>query len=172
LATAQGNFSFRLLDDLGTKVPDPVYFTVDDSNTLADIIADAAAMATLLDAVTGSQIVEITLNISGIAVPGGAKASPIAGSRNNQIGAFPMRVAGTSKEYTPTVPALRDTLIVNEEINNAAAAITALTGELVTPTGTVDWSSADFRDMIDWFASYISFRKHRKQNIGKSYQTV
>jgi len=172
MAQVQGNFSYRLLDGLGTKVPNPVYFFVDDSNTLADVVSDAGAMATLLDAVTGSEILEITMTLTGLAIPGGAKASPVAGTRNNQLGNFPMRAAGTSKEYTVAVAGLRDTLIVSEEINNAAAAITALTSELVTPTGTVDWSTADYRDLTAWLASYISFRKHRKQNIGKSFQTV
>jgi len=172
MATAQGNFSYRLLDGLGTKVPNPVYFFVDDSNTLADIIADSGAFGVLLDAVTGSEILEVTMQITGLPLPGGAKASPVAGTRNNQLGNFPMKAAGTSKEYTQTVAGLRDTLIVSEEINNAAAAILALTGELVTPTGVVDWSSADYRDLTAWLASYISFRKHRKQNISKSFQTV
>jgi hypothetical protein len=172
MALVNGNFSYRLLDDLGTKVPDPFYFQVDDSNTLTEIVDDATALATLLDAVTGSQILEITANFSGIVVPGGAKTAPVAGSRNNQLGNFVFRQAGVSKDYTQQVPGLRDTLITAQEINNAAAAVTNLTGALVTAAGVVAYSSADWRDLTDWIASYISFRKHRKQNIGKSYQTV
>jgi hypothetical protein len=172
MADVNGNFSYRLLDSLGTKVPAPFWFVVDDSNTVADIAADAATFATLLDAVTGSEILEINMALTGLTPPGGLKSSPVAGSRNNQLANFPMRVAGSSKDFTSTVPGLRDTLITGEEINNAAAAITALTSALVTPSGVVEFSSSDWRDITLWLASYISFRKHRKQNISKSYQTV
>jgi len=172
MALVNGNFSYRLLDDLGTKVPAPFWFQVDDSNTLIDVISDAQDFATILDAVTGSQILEINMGLTGLTPPGGLKSAPVAGTRNNQLANFPMRVAGSSKDFTSTVPGLRDTLITAEEINNAAAAITALTGALVTPAGVVAYSSSDWRDITLWLASYISFRKHRKQNIGKSYQTV
>jgi hypothetical protein len=172
MAIAFGNVSYRLLDELGVVTPYAVFFTVDDSNTVADVVSAALAYGVFLDAVTSAQILEVDVKLTGVGLPGGAKSAPIAGSRNNQIGNFSFAQAGSKYRYTTNVPALRDTLIVNQEINDSAAAVTNLTGELVTPGGVLDWVSQAVHDLTDWTLSFISFRKHRKLNIQKSRETA
>jgi hypothetical protein len=170
VANYQGNVSYRLLDALGVSTPYTVYFEVAEANDITDIVTAVNTLGAFVDAASGSQITEQSVKITNITLPGGYKAAPVAGSRNNQIGNFTFEQAGVKYVYTTALPALRDTLIVNEEIDNTAAAVTNLTGELVTPSGVLSWTSQGVRDLTAWLSDFISFRKHRKLNKQKSQE--
>jgi len=162
VANYQGNVSYRLLDSRGVEVPYTVYFETAEANDITDIVTAVGDLATLLDAVTGSQITQQSVKITDIPLGGGLKGAPIAGSNNSSGGAFTFTQAGVKFVYTTTVPAIRETLIVNGRINEAATAVTDYTAELVTPGGVLAWTSQGVRDLLAWIRTFLNTRKHRK----------
>jgi hypothetical protein len=172
MANYQGNVSYRLLDDRGVTVPYTVYFEIAEANDITDTVAAVQAFALLLDAVTGSQIIEQAVKITNIPLGVGLKSAPIANSKNPDAGSFSFDQASVKYLYTTSVPAIRDTLVVNDRINESAAAITAFTGELVTPGGVLAWVSQGVRDLTAWAASFLNTRKHRKQLKSRSAEVA
>lgn len=169
MADLFAHLSVQLTDSLGVTASVPYYLSIADTQTIDDLNTAMAAILTDLDAVTGAVIANATVNID-VTLPGGIKATPIAGSEVERGALFNWSQLGIKYKFGILVPALRSTLIVNGKINLADAAVSAWNALMSTIGGDVDWVSTANIDLEVLRDALIVFRKHRKAESRRSFE--
>lgn len=162
--------SYSLVDELGVKAATTMYALVDPATTITELAAQWQTFLALLQAVTGASITGGKAGI--VAVPAGAAPAPVAGSRVEQTGLFNFAIAGTGKRYGVDVPALLNTLIVDDKIVDATGAVAALTAAISAAWGDAlgQFASNQFVPLGALLDLFLSFRKHRKQLRSLTYE--
>jgi hypothetical protein len=84
-----------------------------------------------------------------------------AASRMAQTGVFDFTVTGTSQIYGFAVPSLSDSVLLSNKIDNANAAIIALTDLLLNPTGF--FTNAQLQSLEAVRDTLVAFRKRAMQ---------
>lgn len=162
--------SIQVQDYLGVPSSHDIFLKMPDTTTLAQVITKMQAYQTLFDAVTGGQQMANTVRVF-VPFTGGLKASPVAGDETEKTGLFNFSQFGTRYKNGINVPAIRETLITSGKIDLSAGAITAwVTWLLDTATGytVVTKLGAAILALLD---ALISFRKHRKAESRRSFET-
>jgi hypothetical protein len=124
MANVPLHFSATIKDGLGRTKSLDVYQNIVDTTTLAALAAACGTWLTDLDAVTSGQIIETQIRVRP-ALPAGLKgptATGVSTSRVAQIGIFRFSASGTTAQWSSAVPALADTLIVNDAVDPTGTA--------------------------------------------------
>jgi len=165
--------SYTIQDDDGVKASLPLYRLVGtDADTSVGDLKDAwVAMGALIDAVTGGVIIGGNVNMA-LPPDGPWKDEPITGQSVSDTLGENFSVAENLRLYGISVPAIRDTLIVDGRPNIATGAIAALNTALLTgAVGLTSTNQVGF-DLTALVDAFQGVRKHRKQLTAKSRVTA
>lgn len=167
--TQKTQYSFRLLDELGTKASMVVYALADPTKTIADLAADWETLAALIDAITSAQITGGKAEL--VVVPSGdEKTAPADGSRVEQTAVFDYPDGTSGRLFGEAVPGLADTMILGGAINLSDPDVSAFVAAMTTPTANSEVTSNTFQDLGALHDAFLSFRKRRKQLTRSSYE--
>ena len=167
-------FSYSLEDKAGVKGSCSFFVAYDAATeTVAALLAAAAQLGGLIDAVTGARIVEFNVKVNALPDPAW-KAAAIAGIDMEQTLLENFKITDSQYVQSYDVPALRDTLISGDKKPIIAAGAIkdlndAITG--VTGLGTVSVNSKFLLDLTALVDAQVSFRKHRRQRKSISLAT-
>ena len=84
--TELANFSITLQDELGVEASNTYYALLDTTQTIADLIAAQNSLIGVVDAITDGKVIRSGITILP-ALPGGIKASAVAGATQNSASA-------------------------------------------------------------------------------------
>ena len=115
MATVDGILSYILFDDIGVAVPCDIHVQLDDTETLATLMAEFAVYAALLDDVTdaASDVAHLTLKFPAV----GMKSAPNAGVLVDSTGLFTWNQANSIYSFSYDVPAIARAVISGSKIN-------------------------------------------------------
>lgn len=119
--------SFGILDATGVVKSFPDYLSYDDAvATLSSLVTYCQATAVLLDAVTEGKLVSIGLTLN-VALPGGLKANPVAGSDVEETGLITYTTEVSGRSWGEDIPAFIQSAFVGKNINQADTDVQAWT---------------------------------------------
>src|SRR5690349_21281498 len=132
-------FSYTLQDESGDKAVTDLYVAYDAATeTVASLLGAAAAYGGLIDAVSGSKIVEFNVHINALPDPAW-KSAAIADTDNEKTLHENFTVADSIYPWALDVPGVRGTLIdaAGHPILTAGGAIDSLNDAIVAGSGAV-----------------------------------
>lgn len=168
--TQQAQFSFTILDQLGTKASMVIYALADPTKTIANLAADWETWAGLIDLIIGGQILHGTARLV-LAPSGGEKGAPAAGSRVEQTGVFDLLNGVTPHKYGEAVPSIADAVIASGRIDLTDANVANFFTALHTATANTEPTNNSFQALTAESDAFLSFRKRRKQLDRSSFET-
>jgi hypothetical protein len=124
MANVPLHFGATIEDGLGRRKSTDVYLDIVDTTTLAVLAGDLGTWLTDLDAISAGYIVASRVEIKP-AMPGGLKTATgasVAASRVAQVGIFRFSATGTTAQWSSDVPALANSMIVNDAIDPTGTA--------------------------------------------------
>lgn len=141
----------------------PIYGTAADTATIANLITGIGTLANLVDDVIDGKIVRVGLRLD-LSLPAGLKGSAVAGSEVERTGLYNFSAINTKYDAAIDVPAMALSTLVSgsNTIDPANAAVTALVGELVTSSGSIDWTDKYGNSLDALKNARKTFRKHRR----------
>ena len=155
-----------ILDELNVEARTIAYALVDPTASFDAINAVLDAWLGILDAATDGKIITSELVVLP-ALPGGLKASPMAGSHVEQTGVFNYDVAGDTHLWAFDLPAIsNNTGVVN------AGKIVLTTGQPARVladylasggTAVLTWTNAVSQAINQFADCFLSFRVYRRQ---------
>ena len=163
--------SFSIQDGLGTKASQVVYALADPTKTLANLVTDAQAMATLIAGIIDGKI--LSVNAALVIVPSvDQTGKPVSTSRVEQTGVFDFPYGSpVVRQFGEAVPSLSDDVIADDTIvlttpvsDFTDAMSSASTNAVYQPT------SNTFVDLGALTDAFISFRKRRKSLTRSSFE--
>jgi hypothetical protein len=166
--TVSARYSITLVDELGTEASDTYYALLDPTQTIQLAIDAWAALAAVVDPITGGQIIRGGITI--LPVPAGLKGAPVAGSRVEQTGVFNFLDSITTHRYGQALPSLRDSKIVAGKINLVDVAVAAFITFLTAVLAVAEWVNNHQQPLTALRDALISFRKRRKQLARSSFE--
>ena len=169
MATVTGLATTEILDALGVTVSMPLYIEFADTTTLATLATWEAAYLAALDAMTDGKITGFTFKLSP-ALPGGLKSSPAATAEAERNAVINFSQATVKYRDGVAVPAVADSLIVNGKLDLTAGAVTTFISFLTTVTNGVTVISKFLYALQGVIDAFVSFRKHRKAELRRSFE--
>lgn len=132
------------------------------ATTLANASAFASAFGALIDAVTSGQLSSIDVCV-GVALPGGIKTTPDDESDVEEGGVFVYRDAD-GRTFRQRIPTLLEALVEagTRQIDNANAAVQAITDTIVDGDGTTQPVTLAGTDITALVSDKEQFVKNRK----------
>jgi hypothetical protein len=173
MATQTGQYSFTIIDELGVKASMPVPISIDDSKTVAQLIAASISYGDVVDAATGGVLDELRIVIFTDPTTHGWKTEAVEGSRVEQTGLFNFKPSGVSHRYGIDLPAILDTLVSTGKILLGTGAaqdfidliLAGVSADGVASTNPARQALTAFTDAL------ITFRKHRRALDRRSFET-
>lgn len=163
MALAHGTAQWRLIDYLGVKVSKIIYFQVDDSKTIANVVADLTAFAAVLNGVTDAAsagIASLDINFA----PTGLKGTPVAGNAIALGVLSTFSQVGVPNVFSDQVPAVAQAQISNGHVIETPGSPYALyKAEFLAPLTNIQLESNQERLLSAFRNNDINTRKHRKQ---------
>lgn len=169
MATVLATVSYKFKDALGVEASDDhIVLKINDTATVADLQTVMDSLTPVVDAVTGAQIILLTLkldmNISG------AKSTPDAGSEVERVGLINMSQAGVAWKYGIPIPSWKQTLITSGKMVLTGA--TAALVSWLTTDHTGGTPVSKYGLVLEGALDYLlAFRKHRKAETRRSLET-
>lgn len=177
-ATQAIQFTATIQDETGTKASTPAYAMIDPAQTVTQLLADLAAWATALDAVTDGAIIRAEAKVLGevgVAPLTGLKTTPVEGARVEQTGVLNFSPAAILRRYGQIIPAIADgVLLGGDKIDLTNAAVITFQQLLRNATGvTVFGYTNPYQQLLANFVDTVtSFRKRRRELARSSAQVA
>lgn len=147
--------AFRLKDSEQDSVYATLPIYIPAGSTLAQIQTYSDAVAAEIDAVSGSQIVEINVTIA-LTIPGGVKGSPAAGSLNERGGLISFDTTGPRADSV-RIPGILTTIMPGDSFLLTQTDVAALITRLTTAT-----TAASIRPVTAQNYQYSAARNGKK----------
>ena len=169
--TQQAHFSFTLQDGLSTKASMIIYALLDPTKTLANLVTDIQAWATLIEPIIGAKILLADAVVS-VTPSVDQTGRPLADSRVEQTGVFNFANGSTTRRFGEAVPALNDGVITGGSIDLADTDVAAFVTAMGAASGTATSQPTNnsFQDLTSLVDAFLSFRKRRKQLLRSSFE--
>jgi len=169
MALAHGSAQWRLVDYQGVVVSKVIYFQVDDTKTVAQIVADLTALAALLDGVTDAATAGLaTLSIAF--APTGLKTTAVQGNPIGEGGLTTFSQTGVPLAFSDLVPAFKSGLIVSGHIvETSGGPYDLYRADFLAPLTSITLTSQQERTLAAFRRNKLVTRKHRR---GQSIATT
>lgn len=117
----------KLIDDKQRKASVALYRTVDDTGTLASILAAANVVVGYVDAICDAKVYEFVVSIQD--APASAKSDPVAGCDVEETGLFTFAIEGVMGDvWSIDVPGIESALVEDGgDLNLADTHVTSFT---------------------------------------------
>jgi len=169
--TQQAHFSFTVQDGLGTKASMIIYALLDPTKTVANLVTDIQAWATLIEPIIDSKILLADAVVS-VTPTVDQTGKPADASRVEQTGVFNFANGSTTRRFGEAVPALADAVITGGTIDLADTDVAAFVTAMGAASGTATSQATNnsFQDLTSLVDAFLSFRKRRKQLLRSSFE--
>lgn len=131
------NISYSVLDADGDVATLPIKVKA-ESHTIAQIQEAAQDLAVLLDTILDGQLTGIAVTLDAD-LPGGLKASPVAGSENQRGALFSFSLDGSPYRHSVRLPAFKEGMFSGKEVDvldpDVVAFTTAMTNGITVTAG-------------------------------------
>jgi hypothetical protein len=167
--------SATIVDKWGTEKSVAAYAAAATTATIAQVLADAQAYYTALDAVTDGYIKRVKLSLEPVVGTGGItglKTGAVAtGATVEQTGLLNFSASGTTKRWGLDIPAVSDSVMTSDRLTLTAGAIPTLVTLLKSVGTALTWCNDHSQDIVALIDALVSFRKSRKQLQRSSFET-
>lgn len=161
--------SYTIQDKEGVETAHSIFVNGPTSGLISDLQTYAAAYATVLDAVTDGVIVRGRIDIP---MTGFSGLKTTAGPNDvEKTGLFNFGNSSTRYKIPIDVPAIAQAVISGGRINLGATAVTNWITFLETASSTITAVSKFLAVLQNVVDALLTFRKHRKQLIRRSFET-
>jgi len=148
--------SVKIVDENG-KSGNCVYY-IPTGQALADILLQAQAFMTVLDAITGGVIQEANVTL-GLTLPGGLKSTATASHDINKGANIGFDVANTPYRTNIRVPAIAESIVTGEEVNITSGAGLAFVSQVISGVSPVLPSDKYGNDVVAALEGVVTFWK-------------
>ncbi len=170
-------FSATIQDETGTTAATPSYAKVDPAQTVTQLVADYAAWALALDALTDGVIrtgrISIPIDLTTTAYTGATpplKTTWVEAGRVEQTGVLNFSPAAILKRWGQVIPAIADSLLLGgDKIDLTNAAVVTFLNLLKNAGGitTFGFTNANVQELANFVDAVTSFRRRERQ-LGRS----
>jgi hypothetical protein len=164
MATYDFILSATLKDEMGTTATFPLYVTVPDTVTVANLHTYMQDFLGILDPITDAQIIQFKWSSD---MPfSGAKGAPVAGGRVEQTGLFNFENSVTRFKAGYDIPAIANSTITagaKKTIDLTNAGIVAFISFMEAVTLLITPTDKFVGALVALIDAAMTFRKHRKQ---------
>jgi len=171
MANQLWRFTMTFVDDDNIKASTSQYAEIPEGTSGTNIQVTLVDWATAVSNISDGGVTRLE---ASLVVDPGSVALPVApvGTEDvGEYGEFQWNLAGTDMKWTSGIPALPDSMEVNNGIDttntNVIAYTTLITGVLFT---TGFFCSPTGRQITGRNATFLGTRKHRKQQHAKSFR--
>jgi|SRR5579871_566836 len=164
MAIQHGRVSCTIVDELNVEARLAMYFLIDDSDSLADLMSRAFGWLQIIQPMTGGIITAWQLSIYGDA--SSFAGTPTAGARVEQTGVFDFVPSGGSgRKFGLPVPAIVNGVLSGGKVDLTNSLVTALINQVTNTNSTFTPADAHFTSLYGGSLSeaFFCFRKRRKQ---------
>jgi hypothetical protein len=167
MATIHGFMSVQITDYYGSTGSVPIYFDVPDTQTIAQLITNVGAQATLLTPLTEGSVSQVTITLLTESVPSIVTDVTAEIERN---GIFNFVQHGAPKEYKDgiAIPAFNTAKLVNGRINLSDTDVAAWIAAIESVSAAFQIVSKFGFTLPTLLDTLMSFRKHRKSLTKRS----
>lgn len=156
MANLHVRVSVNFEDALGVPASTSVNGLISDGSTLAQLVTDATTIASKLngisdDAITGVDVTVLTAVTHAVT----------SGAESNEGVNIAMETSAPTRDWTLWVPAVKDSLIVDDKIKIDSGAIFDFAAELATPSGQTTWETPYLNAYTALESAAEAFRKLR-----------
>lgn len=158
------NISYSILDGDG-DVDTVAVKVIAASHTIAQVQEAAQDLAALIDPIIDGKITGIAITLEA-SLPGGLKASPVAGSENQRGALFSFNLDGSPYRYSVRLPAFKESLFAGKSVDvedaDVDAFVDAMTGGIAVDAGggaTVEPANPFEFELASLANAVKSFRK-------------
>jgi hypothetical protein len=148
-------------DALGLRSANPIYFEITDSQTIAQALSEASTYAGLVNAVTDGVVARVSLSLDVAALPS-AGSKPLSTARVSNVAVFDYIAAATRRIWGQVVPAIAQSKLSGNRINNADSDVAALIGFTAGTAAPYQATDPDSQALTDFKDSFLGVRKHRR----------
>lgn len=163
--TQPGHTSIKVKDSRGAFCSVPYYTLTDPTKTVAEVMTEAQALATAIDGASDGQAIEVRVEFrSPVTTAKGAITVP---TPVEEVGLISFDTFDGTRvipgRQGQEIPALAQAVIApGDRIDMTSAAITAITGLLLTPGTSTEYANVKEQKLNAVVSNRVSFRKHRK----------
>jgi hypothetical protein len=162
MAQVIARFTATILDEDGVKAGASAHLSISDASTVAQLDTELSNWLTVLDGVTGGQIIRANAVVIP-ALPGGLKAAPIAGSEVQEAASFDFSQTGIPYHYGNVVPAFLETLeLADGKPNLAAGAVVAYIADLLSAPLGGHYTGLGADNLVALSYAFLPTRKRRR----------
>ena len=157
-------FTYSLIDEAGVRGTVPVFVNHATSLTVAQLAIQAVAIGTLIDAITGAVIEDVTMSMHVIP-DAGWKDTAVSAVDMEQCLLLSFQIGTSAYSDAYVIPALRDTLIeAGRPVLTAAGAIDDFRQAVTAGTGLTDLTieTKMLSDLTELVSAAVTFRTKRK----------
>jgi len=166
-------FSYTIQDNDGVKATALVYVSYNGAvGTVDALIGTWLSLGGLIDAVTGGEILSGSITIP-LAPDAAWKDTPLTGQSVSDVLTMNFSNDDTIYQDGVTIPALRDTLVVDgRPVLTPAGAIDTLADAIAGSFTNGYYVNENGSDLIALISAFQAVRKHRKQLKARSTVVV
>lgn len=125
MALLNSLITFSIVDDGGQSKPLPIYCTIADTDTFADIQSWVTEFSPLLEALLDGKQEKVTAKME-FTLPAGGKANPVAKCDVERGGLLTCSADSTKYAHSLSIPALKAALYVGDTVNIADPTVAAM----------------------------------------------
>lgn len=165
-------YTVNLQDAEGARATATANVTLVGTATATEIAADLATFATNVAAISAAQVISMEASLISTAAPVGTVPGDFDDSDISEVAGISFKVGTTGKLWSLVIPARRNSLVVAGGLDSTSSAYTALAAEMSAAGTYSTFTSAEWVALGDVKRTFLSHRKHRKQDFRDSNRVI
>lgn len=160
-----------VLDAMNVQAETSAYALVDPTASFDDILTTMNTWLADLDACTDGQIIAAELEVLPL-LPGGLKASPVSGSRVEQVGILQFTATGNTHVWSTAIPALASAQVVAGKPVTTEGSPLDVLADLLESGGTavLTWTNNVSQALLVAVSALLSFRRSGRDLARDTYE--
>lgn len=150
-----------IVDELGVRANSEFYINPSSGATLDELIADAQALATAVDATLDARVEKITIGMP--LTPSSVKSAPAGGSRVEQTAVINFTNGDNTRKWAAHLPGVKNAAISGGKLNLTYSALKAVIDLVQAAATSGTWANFTWSTLVGVADGFLAFRKHRRQ---------
>ena len=151
----------QITDELGVKANSEFYIKMADDATVAELLADAQALATAVDATLDAKVTGITIGLP--VAPSSVKANPAPGSRVEQTAVVNFSNGDNTRKWAATFPGVKSAALSGTRLNLNYSPLKAVIDLIQAAATSGTWANFAWSTLVGVVDGFLAFRKHERQ---------
>lgn len=167
MAIVAARITLTVQDANGTKAATPYYLEITDTETVAQVMTELGAFATLLEAITDGKVVRQAIQMAG--VPATQDTKPLAGAFVSRAGTFNFAPANNRK-WGAVVPSIALAKQAGGRIDLSDADVAAFAAHIEGSAAPLQYTNPDGLSLTNFVDAFLGARKHRRAERSTSLE--